>query len=153
MDCSLPGSSVYGIFQAIVLEWVAISFSRESSQPRDRTQVSHIVDRQVTIWATREVLKENCLPSFHTSYQLAFAAVILYKTTPKFSGKQAWVFISDTSVGLKAAASFPVLGQVQVCPTCLVPTQRLPREQSPWAGSSHCWGQKLPEDQMETYDA
>ena len=39
MDCSLPGSSVHRIFQARVLEWVAISFSRGSSQPRDRTQV------------------------------------------------------------------------------------------------------------------
>ena len=37
-----------------VLEWVAISFARKSSQPRDRTQVSHIVDRRFTIWATRE---------------------------------------------------------------------------------------------------
>jgi len=36
MDCSLPGSSVHGIFQARVLEWVAITFSRGSSQPRDR---------------------------------------------------------------------------------------------------------------------
>ena len=35
MDCSLPGSSVHGIFQAIVLEWIAISFSRGSSQTRD----------------------------------------------------------------------------------------------------------------------
>ena len=35
MDCSLPGFSVCGIFQARVLEWVAISFSRGSSQPRD----------------------------------------------------------------------------------------------------------------------
>ena len=35
MDCSLPGSSVYGIFQARVLEWVAISFSRGSSRPGD----------------------------------------------------------------------------------------------------------------------
>ena len=42
MDCSLPGSSIHGIFQAGVLEWVAISFSRGSSQPGDRTQVSHI---------------------------------------------------------------------------------------------------------------
>ena len=39
MDCSLPGSSIHGIFQARVLEWVAIFFSRGSSQPRDRTQV------------------------------------------------------------------------------------------------------------------
>ena len=55
MDCSLPGSSVHGIFQAIVLEWIAISFSRGSSQPRDWTQVSRIVERRFTIWATRDV--------------------------------------------------------------------------------------------------
>ena len=56
MDCSLPGSSVYGIFQARVLEWIAISFSRGSSRPRDRTQVSHIVGTRFTVWATREIL-------------------------------------------------------------------------------------------------
>ena len=54
MDCSPPGSSVHGIFQATVLEWVAISFSRGSSWLRDRTWVSHIVGRRFTIWATRE---------------------------------------------------------------------------------------------------
>ena len=54
MDCSLPGSSAYGIFQARVLEWVAISFSGGSSQPRDQTQVSLIAGRRFTIWATRE---------------------------------------------------------------------------------------------------
>ena len=54
MDCSLPGSYVHGIFQAIVLEWIAISFSRGSSWPKDRTQVSCIVDRRLTVWATRE---------------------------------------------------------------------------------------------------
>ena len=51
MDSSLPGSSVHGIFQARILEWVAISFSRGSSQPRDWTQVSHIAGRHFTIWA------------------------------------------------------------------------------------------------------
>ena len=55
MDCSLSGSSVHGIFQARVLEWIAISFSRESSWPRDRTWVSHIAGRHFTVWATREV--------------------------------------------------------------------------------------------------
>ena len=58
VDCSLPGSSVRGILQARVLERVAISFSRGSSWPRDRTQVSRIVGRRFTIWATREVLYE-----------------------------------------------------------------------------------------------
>ena len=53
LDCNLSGSSVHGIFQARVLEWVAISFSRGSSQPRDQTQVSHIAGRRFTLWATR----------------------------------------------------------------------------------------------------
>ena len=61
IDGSLPGSSVHGIFQARVLEWVAISFSRESSRPRDRTQVSHIVRRCFTVWATREVEVSTCI--------------------------------------------------------------------------------------------
>ena len=45
MDCSLLGSSIHGIFQARILEWVAISFSNGSSRPRDQTQVSFIVGR------------------------------------------------------------------------------------------------------------
>ena len=53
MDCNLPGSSIHGIFQARVLEWVAISFSRGSSRPRDLSRVSHIAGRCFTIWATR----------------------------------------------------------------------------------------------------
>ena len=54
MDCSLPSSSIHGIFQARVPEWVAISFSRGSSRLRDQTRVSRIAGRWVTIWATRE---------------------------------------------------------------------------------------------------
>ena len=42
MDCSLPASSIHGILQVRILEWVAISFSRAFSQLRDETQVSHI---------------------------------------------------------------------------------------------------------------
>ena len=54
MDCSLPGFSIHGIFQARVLEWVAISFSRGYSRPRDGTQVSRIAGRCFTVWDTRE---------------------------------------------------------------------------------------------------
>ena len=43
-----------GILQARILEWVAIPFSRESSQPREQTQVSHIAGRLFAIWANRE---------------------------------------------------------------------------------------------------
>ena len=49
MDCSLLGFSILGIFQARIVEWVAISFSRESSQPRDSSLVSRIVGRHFTI--------------------------------------------------------------------------------------------------------
>ena len=45
MDCSLPGPSVHEILQARILEWITIPFSRGSSQPRDRTQVSCIAGR------------------------------------------------------------------------------------------------------------
>ena len=54
MDCSLPGSSTMGTLQARILECVAMPSSRGSSQPWDRTQVSHIVDGFFTVWATRE---------------------------------------------------------------------------------------------------
>ena len=52
MDCSPPGSSVHGISQAKILGWVAISFSRESSQPRDQTYVSLIGRQNLYHWAT-----------------------------------------------------------------------------------------------------
>ena len=54
MDCSLPGSSVHEILQARILEWIAISFSRESSRPRDRTWVFCFGVRRFNLWATRE---------------------------------------------------------------------------------------------------
>ena len=50
-NIKLPGSSIQGIFQARVLEWVAISFSRGSSRPRDQTRASHITGRHSTVWA------------------------------------------------------------------------------------------------------
>ena len=56
MDCSPPGSSVHGILQARILEWVAMPSSRGSSQARDRTRVSCLAGRFLTIWATRDAL-------------------------------------------------------------------------------------------------
>ena len=64
MDCSPPGSSVHGIFQARILEWVVIPFSR-FSQPRNQTQVSCIAGRFFTIWATRGV---KVMPQVRTYY-------------------------------------------------------------------------------------
>ena len=56
-DYSPPGSSVLGIFQARILGWITIPFSKGSSQPRDQTWVSCITGKLFTDWVTREALK------------------------------------------------------------------------------------------------
>ena len=66
MDCSPPGSSVHGISLSRLLEWVAISFSRGSSQARDWT---HIGRRILYHWATREV---HAIIYFHNFYSFFF---------------------------------------------------------------------------------
>ena len=81
MDCSLPGCTVRGIFQARVLEWVAISFSRGFSWLRDRTWVSNrtwvscIVGRCYTLYATREALRWK----IKTNHFRIYDAVNIYK--------------------------------------------------------------------------
>ena len=59
MDSSPPGSSVHGIFQARILEWVAIPFSRGSSPPSDQTYISWAAGRFLTIWATWKALQKR----------------------------------------------------------------------------------------------
>ena len=49
------------LLQARILEWVAISFPRESSWPRDQTQVSCTSGIFFTVWATREAQNKTCL--------------------------------------------------------------------------------------------
>ena len=63
-DCNTPASSVHGILQVRILQWVAIPFSRGSSQPRDRIWVSYTAGRFFNVWATWEALchiyKQGC---------------------------------------------------------------------------------------------
>ena len=95
MDCSLPGSSVHGIFQARTLEWVAISFSRRSFPPRDWTWVSHIVGRRFTIWATKEVL-----PRLHIKKQRCnFANKGPSSQSYGFSSSHVWLRELDHKEG------------------------------------------------------
>ena len=56
--CSPPGSSVHGILQARILEWVAIPFFRGSSWPMDWTHISRIAGRFFTVWATKTKMDE-----------------------------------------------------------------------------------------------
>ena len=79
MVCSPPGSSVHGILQARILEWVAIPFSRGSSQSRNWTQVSHMAEWFFTIWATREAHNNENFSDFRIQYQSQLC--FLYKKT------------------------------------------------------------------------
>ena len=63
VDSSPPDSSVHGILQARILEWVAISFSRGSSRPRDQTHVSRVAGRFFTIWWILTITVSNLLLS------------------------------------------------------------------------------------------
>ena len=107
MNCSLPGSSDHGIFQARVLEWVAISFSRGSASPRDQTLVSCIIDRCFAIWATREdpflsyLFNHHlvCWPCLNTQYRRAplaspsFIPGFIFFIESAISGYSLYIFI------------------------------------------------------------
>ena len=67
LDCRPPGCSVHGISQAKILEWIAISYSRESSHPRDWTHVSCIGRWVLQHWATQEVIKWDSDPKWLSS--------------------------------------------------------------------------------------
>ena len=87
VDCSLPGSSIHEMLQERILEWVAISFSWGSSQPRGQTQVSRIAGRCFILWATKEAQPEIKLPTSiesskkQESSRKAFTSALL--TMPK----------------------------------------------------------------------
>ena len=89
MDCNLPVFFIHRIFQARILEWVTISFSRRSSWPRDWTQVSHIVGRHFTVWATREVKYWRMFPLCLISGKIFF---LNHKWALNFIESSFWVY-------------------------------------------------------------
>ena len=128
MDCSPLGSSVHGILQARILEWVTMPFSRVSSQPRDWTQVSCISRHILYHWATREA---HNYPS-NLESPLACKKIQVH---PK--GDQSWVFIGRTDV----EAETPILWPSDV--------KSWPIRKDPNAGKD--WGQEekgMTEDEM-----
>ena len=89
VDCSPPSSSVHGILQARILEWIAISFSRGSSRPRDRTQVSHIAGRHFNLCATKEALNYKNTVSQKTSYRDTELQIQVLTSKISKGGKEA----------------------------------------------------------------
>ena len=106
VDCSLPGSSVHGILQARILEWVAISFSGGSSRPRDRSRVSCIAGRRFILWATREEMDytmdyiSNIMTDSVINIELIFLVITMLELCRKmclFSGYAVWNVWSEMS--------------------------------------------------------
>ena len=117
MDCSLPGPSVHGIFQARVLEWAAISFAKGYSQPRDWTQVSHIAD--FTIWATKEIQKS--VGKYRETKHIRRGNDKLYMSMEN----SITVFpIKNTSPTIRTRPSFP--------PQSVSPIRKLPKSSYPY---------------------
>ena len=116
LDCSLPHSSVHGILQARILEWVAMPSSRGSSQPRDQTQVSHITGELFTIWATREALLES-------SCSLMLSRVLKYnshqKSWPHLDTRKQ-LFMTSQKLVVDYQTRTRLLSCVKVGPTLLV---------------------------------
>ena len=109
-DCSLPGSSVQGILQARILEWVSIPSSRECPQPRDRTQVSHSEGRFFTIWTTREAkntgvgslaLLQGIFLTQESNWGLLNRRWILYQVS--HPGSLSWVLLLPESTAFMLA--------------------------------------------------
>ena len=132
MDCSLPGFSVHGIFQARVLEWVAISFSRESSWLRDWTHVSCIAGRSFTLWATREALQFSSVQSL---------SHIWLSVTSRTAAQQAALSITNTQSLLKLMSIESVMSSnhLLLCRPLLLLPSLLSQHQGlfQWVSSSH----------------
>ena len=77
MDCSLPDSSVHGISQARILEWVAISFPKGSSWPRDQTHISCIAGRFFTLWALGSQMEGELSFPFSGNELMSFSMTLL----------------------------------------------------------------------------
>ena len=102
---SPSGSSVHGILQARILEWVATSLSRGYSQPRDLTQVSSTVGRCFILWATREAPLFLLPFAFHSFYVLSSSHLMLnIRMIPKISfrmpvGTECFICFSISKMG------------------------------------------------------
>ena len=112
MDCSPPGCSVHGISQARLLEWVAISFSRGSSGPRDQTHVSCSSRQILYHWVTREAQRMTWESiNYLTCCETASVMRGGLGTVPEFSG--------SASIALYPASSgFYLSSPLEVLPGC-----------------------------------
>ena len=137
-DCSPPGSSVHGILQARILEWVSMPFSRGSSQPRDWTQVSHIADRFFTMWAIQNTGKFGKINFFRTlettKSTLELTKKHLLKKTNCLSWEQTlWHLIYSISLSIFLALWQLEKQQLYKCSSCDIQQSLRVRWEGNWA--------------------
>ena len=113
MDCSLPSSSVHGILQARILEWVATSFSRGFSQPKYWTQVSSIAGRFFTVWVTREATSGSPPLPDHKSFHIAICCCSVTQSCPTL-----WDPMDCSMSGSSVFHQLPELAQTHVRWVC-----------------------------------
>ena len=111
LDCSPPGSSVYGTFQERILEGVAIFSSRGSSRPRDGTQVSCIAGGFFTVWATREAQSGIVLNYYTRLFFIACFNYFVHVCTCNLKS----ILYPGKKVKVKAAQSCPTLCNPMDC--------------------------------------
>ena len=133
MDCSPPGSSVHGILQARILEWVVIPFSRGSSWPRDWTLVSCIAGRVFTIWAAREaqhmlkcriikkkeylcIYKLCCTPETNITLEISYIVCVLVA--------QSCLTLCDPMDCSPSGSSVPGMLQARILEWVVIPFSR-----------------------------
>ena len=106
-DCSPPGSSVHRILQAWILEWVAMSSPRGSSQPRDQTQVSHIAGRFFTVWATSEAHFQHY---FFNIFSYLILVLLSFSLSLLLNQFQSGVWIACRTRGGEGLYKMPIVG-------------------------------------------
>ena len=117
-DCSPPGSRIHGSLQTRILECIAIPFSRGSSQPRDRTQVSCIACRFFTVWVIREacghhlgedkICNMEILLVFPQAPNGSCSSVCMYREEKP--GRACWLVAATTELSWERVGA-PGLGQ------------------------------------------
>ena len=117
--CNPMDHTVYGILQARILEWVAVPFSRGSSQPRDRTQVSHIAGRFFTIWATGKCQRDSKMIQQSSRSQPCLEACTLswwshvqFFETPWTAAHQALLSMGFSRQEYWSGSPYPPLGDL-----------------------------------------
>ena len=117
-----PGSSVHGILQARILEWVAIPPSRGSSQPRDWTQVYRTAGRFFTVWASREALSssnnalESVPPQITSGQHFSdFRVTISIGTLNRFSAENLTAWLRKTCSTKGSQGTSLVVQRLTIC--------------------------------------